>query len=81
MTTPTPTFRWQGTAHQLNTYGDQIVGRMAISVVAPTIHEANVQALAAIGATYDDFRKFWSYKITFERADAIEQPEQQEPTP
>lgn len=81
MTNSTPTFRWEGTVHVLNTYGDQVVSKMKISIIAPTIQEATVRGRAAMGATFDDFRKFWSHKLTFERAVAIEESAPQEPTP
>lgn len=58
---PTPKYEWHIEVQKFNHYGDRIVARTPMVVIASTHPEVTTKVRAAFGATYDDFRKFWSH--------------------
>lgn len=60
-------YRFEGTVRKWNHYGDKVVARTPASILASTDVEAQEKARVMFGATYDDFRKFWSHDFTVER--------------
>ena len=57
-------FRWEIEVLEYNTYGDKIVKRTPMSVLAPTKTGVTEKVRAAFEAKYDGFRKFWSHGWT-----------------
>ena len=54
-------FRWEIEVLEYNTYGDRIVKRTPMSLLADTKTGVTEKVRAAFEAKYDDFRKFWSH--------------------
>lgn len=54
-------FRWEIEVLEYDTYGDRIVRRTHMSVLADTKTGVTEKVRAAFGAQYDGFRKFWSH--------------------
>ncbi len=59
-----PVYEWHIEVRRLNHYGDRIEERTPMVVVAATRYEITAKVRAAFGATYDDFRRFWSHDWT-----------------
>ena len=54
-------YEWHITVLRRNYYGDRIEARTPMVVLAANRNEVTEKVRAAFGATYDDFRKFWSH--------------------
>lgn len=54
-------YRWDIEVRTWNTYGDRIVRRTPMSILACSRSEVTDKVRAAFEATHDDFRKFWSH--------------------
>lgn len=54
-------FRWEIEVLEYNTYGDKIVKRTPMSLLADTKSAVTEKVRAAFEAKYDDFRGFWSH--------------------
>jgi len=69
------TYRWHIDVKKYNLYGDRVESTTPMTVLAETKAEVTTKVNAAFGATYDDFRKFWSHgwvlKSVEEEATAI----------
>ena len=59
-----PLFEWNIEVRRRNTYGDRIESRTPTVIIAANKVEVTNKVRAAFGATYDDFRKFWSHDWT-----------------
>jgi 3-oxoacyl-[acyl-carrier-protein] synthase III len=59
-----------------NEYGDRVVKEYAVSIVAATMDEAIQKTRAMAGATYDDFRRFWSHDLRVNSIEEVEEPPQ-----
>jgi hypothetical protein len=57
-------YEWHIEVQQLNHYGDRVEQRTPMVVTAANRSEVTTKVRAAFGATYDDFRKFWSHNWT-----------------
>lgn len=55
--------RWDITVRRWNQYGDKVVTTYPASMLGETSGEVLNKARAAFGATYDDFRNFWSHDV------------------
>ena len=58
-----PVYEWKITVLGCDTYG-KVAYRTPATIFAPTKTEVTAKVRAAFGATYDDFRKFWSHDWT-----------------
>jgi len=56
-----PVYEWDIEVRRLNTYGDRIEARTPVKIRASTKAEVTTKVRAMFGATYDDFRGFWSH--------------------
>jgi len=54
-------YEWYIDVSQLNFYGDRTISVTPTMIIASTKAEVTEKVRAAFGATYDDFRKFWSH--------------------
>jgi hypothetical protein len=54
-------YRWHISVQRWNVYGDKVISTTSASILASTRTEVTDKVRFAYGATYDDFRKFWSY--------------------
>lgn len=54
-------FRWEIDVLEYNHYGDKVVSRTPMSVLAENKVQVTDKVRTAFGATYDNFRKFWSH--------------------
>jgi hypothetical protein len=54
-------YAWDITVLHFNTYGDRVVTETPAVIHAATKAEVTEKVRAMFGATYDDFRKFWSH--------------------
>lgn len=57
-------YRWEIEVLEYNTYGDRVVKRTPMSVLADTKTDVTNKVRAAFEARHDDFRKFWSHNWT-----------------
>jgi hypothetical protein len=57
-------YEWHITVLRRNHYGDRVVDRTPMVVLAADRAEVTAKVRAAFGATYDGFRKFWSHDWT-----------------
>lgn len=55
------TFRFEIDVLKYNTYGDKIIERTSMSVLAENKIEVTEKVRAVFNAKYDDFRRFWSH--------------------
>lgn len=56
-----PQYEWHIEVQRRNHYGDRVEARTPMVVIAPTRELVTDKVRTAFGATYDDFRKFWSH--------------------
>ena len=54
-------YEWHIEVQRFNHYGDRVEQRTPTVIVAANRDEVTSKVRAAFGATYDDFRKFWSH--------------------
>lgn len=69
--TPRPLFEFTCTVRRRDMYGDRYVSTTPSTVLAKNIGEATEKAREAFGATYDDFRKFWSHDVLIDSVKEI----------
>jgi hypothetical protein len=71
MSDETPeTYRWSITVREWNHYGDRVAKKTPAVVVAANRVDVTRQVRQMFGATYDDFRKFWSHDWTLQSVEA-----------
>jgi len=56
-----PMYRWDVTVRNWDRYGDKVVSKFSASILAANRSEVTEKVRTMFGATYDDFRKFWSH--------------------
>lgn len=59
-------FEWTIEVRRLNLYGDRIEQRTPAVILAADRAEVTTKVRVAFGATYDNFRKFWSHTWALE---------------
>lgn len=59
--TDAPLYEWDIEVRQLDRSGELVTSRTPAKVLASTKAEVTTKVRAMFGATYDDFRKFWSH--------------------
>ncbi len=64
-----PVYRWQVEVRRWNTYGDRVESKTPTSVLATDKAEMAAKVRASFGATWDDFRNFWSHDAVVIRVD------------
>jgi hypothetical protein len=67
-------YRWQVTVRQWNTYGDRVVSRTPMTVIAASKSDVTTKVRAAFEVTYDSFRKFWSHDWALISVDDVTTP-------
>ena len=56
-----PLYEWDIEVQRLDNYGQRVEERTPAKVLASTRAEVTGKVRTMFGATYDDFRKFWSH--------------------
>ena len=69
-----PVFEWDIEVRRLNTYGDRIETRTPAVILAADKVEVTQKVRVMFGATYDDFRKFWSHTWTLNSVREVTRP-------
>ncbi len=67
--TDRPTLRSQVTVRRWDLYGTRVIRHTPATILAADRAELTAKVRDMFGATYDDFRKFWSHDHQVIRAD------------
>lgn len=66
-----PVYRWHIIVRERNTYGDRTEKETPATILAPTRGDVTAKVRVAFGATFDDFRKFWSHDWLLESVEEV----------
>lgn len=67
-----PVYEWAIEVRKWNLYGTRIDERIPTVIRAATRDQVTAKVRTAFGATYDDFRKFWSHDWRLESVHEVQ---------